>query len=165
MTFKETHKKKTQAVNSWLRDKANDWTNSVRCSGLCVWPSIILSSTFPVFAMVTGCVGILREGLNCVVSISFWKAGFALSCQCVLCPEAESHLNHSAVLHASMRPAPHLMALTLFRLLNGGAPLKLMNPGEQEKRGRWDGVLQRATSKGTFRGTAHAKCVLCLYSQ
>lgn len=33
------------------------------------------------------------------------------------------------------------------------------------KRGRWDGGLQRAASKTTFRCTSHAECVNRLYSQ
>lgn len=146
---------KIQALKSWLRDKANDWTNSVRCSGLGEWPSITLTSTFPAFTEVTGCVGMLREG-------HFLSGGQA--CQRVVWCKEEIRLNYSADFHAYTGLAPHFMALPLFRLLTGGAPLKLMIPAEQEKKAdemvSCKGLLQRRLLEVPHMQNVCTVCIL-----
>lgn len=75
-------------------------------------------------------MGMLREGLK-VCGEHFLSGRQALpwlaSVWCGV-KKREIHLNYSADFHAYMKLAPHFMALT------GGAPLKSMIPGEQEKK-------------------------------
>lgn len=145
-----------QALKSWLRNKARNWTNSVMCSVLGEWPSIPLTSTFPAFAEVTG--GYIKGRVK-GVWWHFLSGRQALpwlaSVWCGV-KKREIHLNYSADFHAYMKLAPHFMALT------GGAPLKSMIPGEQEKKRQ----MRWCLAKGTFRGTHMQNvCTVCILSR